>query len=515
MGVSLPFALLLVVLLFRELALLALIAWGGIGLGPDEAQYWTWSQLLDWGYYSKPPGIAWQIWLGTQLFGNTELGVRFIAGLFGILLSLAVYGLALACQLSPWISFWAALGMSFAPLGVLGSLFAITDGGMLLFWTMAAIVIVSAISQNKTPHYYLLGILILLGALFKWPIYLFWGLILLSLPFYPTLRSWHLIPGMLISLLGLIPSIIWNSSHQWVTFRHVWATITGTAAAGEVLPATGNPLSFLGSQAGLVSPILFLLLLLGFGQMLLRPYSFSPALRLCGGWSLLLLGSCFILSFFQKIQGNWCVIAYPTAFPFLAAYASHFLKTGKQWLIAGTALSALLCALLLGIPSLQENAIFKALPIPYRLNLFRHNVGWHRLYQVLEKIGYDPQTQFLVADTYQTTSLLSFYGPKQNRAYFLNLRSVRKNQFSFWPGLKEERLGQSGYFVLVENLASDVPEWAEKKREYKMLLHPYFREVRALGTFPLFASYGQAVKSALIFACEDYLGGAPPDPERY
>jgi len=27
----------------------------------DEAQYWFWSQNLDFGYYSKPPMIAWFI----------------------------------------------------------------------------------------------------------------------------------------------------------------------------------------------------------------------------------------------------------------------------------------------------------------------------------------------------------------------------------------------------------------------------------------------------------------------
>ena len=31
-------------------------------LYPDEAQYWLWSRTLDWGYYSKPPMIAWLIW---------------------------------------------------------------------------------------------------------------------------------------------------------------------------------------------------------------------------------------------------------------------------------------------------------------------------------------------------------------------------------------------------------------------------------------------------------------------
>ena len=60
----------------------ALLAWRfwllpnlGITLYVDEAQYWTWAQHLDWGYFSKPPGVAALIWLSTALFGDGMVGV--------------------------------------------------------------------------------------------------------------------------------------------------------------------------------------------------------------------------------------------------------------------------------------------------------------------------------------------------------------------------------------------------------------------------------------------------------
>ena len=43
-----------------------------IGLYPDEAQYWLWSRVLDWGYFSKPPMIAWLIRATTALGGDGE-----------------------------------------------------------------------------------------------------------------------------------------------------------------------------------------------------------------------------------------------------------------------------------------------------------------------------------------------------------------------------------------------------------------------------------------------------------
>ena len=40
----------------------------------DEAQYWLWSQKLDFGYYSKPPLLPWYISLYTYFLGNSFVG---------------------------------------------------------------------------------------------------------------------------------------------------------------------------------------------------------------------------------------------------------------------------------------------------------------------------------------------------------------------------------------------------------------------------------------------------------
>ena len=82
---------LLVLLSIKTLWAFYEISSGYINLDPDEAQYWTWSRNLDFGFYSKPPGIAWQIWLGCKLFGQTELGIRSMSVLVSILTSFAIY----------------------------------------------------------------------------------------------------------------------------------------------------------------------------------------------------------------------------------------------------------------------------------------------------------------------------------------------------------------------------------------------------------------------------------------
>lgn len=230
----------------KAVALGFYIAYGPLGLGPDEAQYWTWSQALSIGYYSKPPGIAWLIRLGTELFGNTELGVRAGSLFLGILSSLAIYGLALAAGLKQRTAFFAGLIMMVTPLGLLGSLLAITDSGLFLFWALAMMILVKAINDGTSPNYLLLGLTVCFGALFKWPIYFVWAIVLLMLPFHKNWINKQIGIGLLISLLGLVPSLIWNLDHDWATFKHVGSTIQGGAI--PVARAKGNPGAFIGNK---------------------------------------------------------------------------------------------------------------------------------------------------------------------------------------------------------------------------------------------------------------------------
>jgi 4-amino-4-deoxy-L-arabinose transferase-like glycosyltransferase len=48
-----------------------------VDLRVDEAYYWTWSKESVISYLDHPPVIAWCIRVGTQLFGDTNFGVRF------------------------------------------------------------------------------------------------------------------------------------------------------------------------------------------------------------------------------------------------------------------------------------------------------------------------------------------------------------------------------------------------------------------------------------------------------
>lgn len=488
----------------------------GIGLGPDEAQYWLWSQHLDWGFYSKPPGVAIEIYLGTLLFGDNVLGVRFGALVIGLILPIAVYCLASSCGLKPTTAFWAGVVMALCPAGVLGSFLATTDAGYVLFWTIACVILARALRLGQMPNYRLLGAVIAFGALFKWTIYIFWPLILPFSLWASRLRSWQMLQGIGISALGLVPSLVWNQRHDWVTFRHVW----GALVSGIEEPATdrlfrGNFFDFFGAQVALLSPVFFGLLLGAVWVLAQRRRKLGLPLFFCGYVSVCIFGLYLLSSLFVKLQGNWAVYAFPTAIVLLSWYACEWLRVGKSLLFIGGLVSCLLTTLTFSLPMIQSKGLMAAIPIDYRLNPFRTNVGWESLESYLKEDGYDPSEHFLVSDRYQTSAILSGYSEGHQRSYVLNLGKARKNQFSIWPTLAEERPGQTGFFVAVDDRSSTAQQRAERVAQHKEQLADYFRTVEYLGERPLFHAYGQNVKCAFVFRCCDYNCNMPVEPNKY
>lgn len=460
-------------LLLKALLMIFIILFAGIGLGPDEAQYWTWSRKLDVGYYSKPPGIAWQIFLSTGLFGATELGVRFSAVVMGTLLSIAVYHLAEKAGCPKNVSALAGLVMAASPVGIFSTYLAITDGGLLLFWTLG---LSELIGKNS---YLRFGFFIACGALFKWPIYLLWVVALVLWIYKPEIRNKTVILGFLISLLGLLPTLIWNINHDFATFRHVINTVQGAQEGNR-----GNPLEFIGSQIALSSPVFFALACVA----AFRLRQATPSIAFLGMLSLCILGIYTGYSIFKKGQGNWCLFVYPSFFVWVTACSK------EKFILWGIALSLALC---IGLFAFQSY-------LPWKMNPFRPNLGWARLEAALK--SFDPKKEFLLADKYQITSLLSFYNPYQEQAYFINLFGMRKNQFSYWP--RPEK-GKNALFVAVEaNFNEDV-------EEYSSLLSPYFEKIHPFKVISLVESEGKSVKKALIIPCESYNGRLPEDPEKY
>lgn len=472
----------------KSIFLVLLALFFPLGLAPDEAQYWTWSKALDLGYFSKPAGISYQIAITTFLFGDNALGVRMGAILWGALITFLLYRLAMRMGFSNREAFWGAALFALSPVGFYLSFASTTDSPAICWVLFALFPLVTAV-EGKNLNVVALGLAIAGGVFFKWSAFLFWPLYLIASIFASELRQKKIGIAFLISLVGFIPSLFWNLSHEFATFLHVKGNIFSSAGGKN-----GNFFDFFAAQIALFSPIPFLMMGFAIAKMkkieksLLFPFLFCFLLMI-------------VLAFWKKMQPNWAFFFMAPLF-LLAAKGMGCFKNSRQVLFFSLVLSSVTILSSLAILPLQEKGW---ITLSFRCNAFRQNAGNHKLGEMLARAGYSNK-EFLFSDKYQNASLLSFYGPEKKRAYVFPLTKMRKNQFSFWPQMEEREKGASGYFLVLENKSEESLSWYET--HYLKLLAPYFSQVTLRVAEPVFSVNNKGVRYALIFYCEEYLGGS-------
>lgn len=189
-----------------------------ISLYVDEAQYWTWSKALDWGYFSKPPMVAFLVFLSTQLLGDSVLGVKFLAMLCYPATSLVFYATARLLNFSKNAALWAALLILTLPIFAWLGLVVSSDAILCLFWSLSFYFFIRAESENRLKDWLFLGACVGLGLLSKYSMAVF----LLSAVLYrPSLlknaRAWC---AVFVAFFILLPNILWNVANDFPTFKH-------------------------------------------------------------------------------------------------------------------------------------------------------------------------------------------------------------------------------------------------------------------------------------------------------
>ena len=126
------FVFLTLITAFRILAL----AISATDLQVDEAQYWDWSREFAFGYFSKPPLIAWVIGLSTAVCQGGEACVRLPSPLFYFGTSLCWSMHPAAGSMAPGPASSPRSGLALAPGVALSSAIMSTDVLLLFFWAL-------------------------------------------------------------------------------------------------------------------------------------------------------------------------------------------------------------------------------------------------------------------------------------------------------------------------------------------------------------------------------------------
>ena len=449
------------------------VASGQLNLVQDEAQYWDWIRRPQLSYYSKGPLIAWVITTWCEVFGNTELGVRFgaLIGMTGIQTALYVgvsrvwreYRLAL------YVLFVAATMPLFNGLGIL-----MTTDNPLIFWWTVAFFALSAATRNRpdeTPSnwpFIILAICLAVGILAKYMMLAFLGLgtayaIILHLRGQLPSRFWgrFILASLVGTVVGLLPIVLWNMDNDWVGFRHVAKQTTGEPKPFSLRVAPF--FEMLGAQIGLLGPWWFPLIIIGgwraikkgvigpigafderYRHILQAALFFWPLWAIITAWALK-----------SKTEANWTAAAFMAG----AILGGMALKTwwekparrrrGKT-LLAGTA--AIFTLLIFASP---------LAPLPNKYNITNRLKGWQDLgleMRRLMKTDFsDPEQVFIFSNKYDITSELAFYTPGQPTTYCIWTEDRRMNQYDIWPGPGADKKGWDAIFVRKKRTKEPIP----------------------------------------------------------
>lgn len=450
-----------------------------LGLTGDEAYYWVCSRHLALSYFDKGPGVAATIALGTHLFGDTAFGVRFFAVICSFATGLSIFVLG-QMLFSARVGWFAVVIATVVPMFAAGSILMTIDPLSVFFWTAAAIAFWRAKDSQSFVLWIASGALVGMGGLAKYTNLaelLCFALFCLCCKEYRRQFCKPRFYAMLAaSLVCSLPVLIWNSRHGWITVEHL---LHRGALDGAWQFSLCNLGLFIAGQAGVISPLLFLCIL----GALVGP-RLAPSFRVTNRFLLCLFLPLFLfyimLSINRAGQANWTAPAYIAGIIIFAAKWT-FGQSKHRWLR-----SLGIAAVLIGIIEtlLLHNTYLLHLP-PGRDPLNRTR-GSDFIAMETSKISAREGTRFDIADKYMLASLLSFYLP-QHPTVFLPYTAKISNQYSIWPGYREQPLGSSALFL------------SDRKRIPKILLSD-FEEIKFLEVVsPTYQ--GQQLKQHYIYLC--------------
>lgn len=424
---------------------------------PDETYYWDWSRRLAFGYFDHPPMIAWLIALGTNLLGDTPLGVRIMTILAG---SVAALGMVLIARrlADAHTAAETAIVISVMPLAAAGLVLATNDAPLLAFTALTLYFIVCALQAERRSA----------QSLKAWA----WAGVMLGLAFWSKYTSILLPAGVLlafvshrslwprfgeagpyvaciIAALVFLPVLMWNARHDWISMAY------------QIEHGLGEPITLrgawrhegdlLGGQAGLATPILFVMIVIAVAKML-RP-RVGPE-----RWMLAVVTTVFFAFFVysalrKRVEANWPAPAYVGGVILFACY--KWSEVSKRWRAAGIGLAGVLSL------AVYLHALQPIVPVPPPKDPVARAFGWREVAQATQRATFAPlpagAKSHVAADRYQEASQIAFWLPTHPETFALNLGG-RPNQYDLWPGFRDRAHVGDRLIVALDETPDGVPQ---------------------------------------------------------
>ena len=337
-----------VVLIAITTARFAALFYNPLGLDTDEAQYWLWSRSFDWGYFTKPPLVAWVIGATTTLFGDAEWAIRLGAPIAHAVAATAVFALGRAMY-GAWPGVWAGVGWVLLPSVFFSSNIISTDAVLLPLWAIALFAMWRLMNTRSWLWAIVIGVAVGLGLLAKYAMLYFFVCTALAAWWMPPMRA-ALAKGRgwvaaLIALIILTPNIIWNVQNGFATARHT----ASNARLDSELFNIDELFEFLGGQILLLSPVIFFVLIWLLWRAWRRSSGLQDQDKFLLAYMLPPLAFVTLIAFVSRANMNWTAVALP-AIVVWATGALFATRGGQRLLGAAVTINLALGAAVLAAP---------------------------------------------------------------------------------------------------------------------------------------------------------------------
>ena len=467
-------------------------------LFPDETYYWEWSRRLAAGYFDHPPLIAWAIRAGTLVAGDTPLGVRLgpiVLGTVG-----ALFLAATARRLAgSHAAMWLAAAFAATPLAS-GLVLATPDAPLLAASAASLHGVVRALQHDPSSRgsfawWCVAGVSLGLALTAKYTAVLLPCGVFVGMLCHPVTR--RRLAGIgpyaatFIALLIFSPVVWWNARNDWISFafqlRHGLGAVGGSALL--------RVLEMIGGQAGLVSPVLFVLCAVAVAR--------SARLRESAIQRTLAVTAMVIFGFFiysatkRRVEANWPALAYLPAFALAVVWLES--RRWRSWFRGGVILAAVLSAVV------YVNAFTPILPVPARRDPAARAAGWSDLARAVHgvhapRLSISSRRTWVAAERYQDASELAFHLPDHPAVFALSL-SGRASQYGLWPGFPDRADAGDGLIVALDEV--------DGTHSTLETLTPHFERV-SRGELVMLARGGDPVKAIRLWILDGWRGSWPP-----
>ena len=489
--------------------LLRLLIIGKIGLTIDEAHYWIYSKFLDFSYFDHPPLIGYIIKASTLIFGNTEFAVRFPTLLI-FFFAIWIFFICVKKLYNERTAFVGVLLLNVLPVfSFLGSVIAVPDSPLALFWLLSLLIFIIIIETNNKKYWYLLGITTGFAMLSKYNGVLIPFSVFLFLIFSPKHRFWFKNKepyfGLILSAVIFLPVIIWNIENSWASFGFQLKHGFGHSLPKFSLTFFGRSI---GAQAGYISPLLFLMFIIAAFLCVKETYKKKDRTTLiisCFSLPALLLFNA--IATFNEILPHWPAMGYLV----LSIYVAHLIlkfwhvKWFKFYPYAAWGLALLMIIIvplhvLYGIVPVEKfmpkdklEKIEHGIPESERIDLTNEVYGWKEVGNEIRRIvnSYSKEERpFIFTHKSYLASELSACVPEL-RVFCI---SDKINAYDFWQRDLKKLKNKNGLYICNDYFFS------EPKKRYGSDVFSSYTEIEE---FPIYRN-GKKIKNFYFIFCKSF-----------